>query len=114
MRIYEDKIVAALRELADREYQARVWTGNALPEMSSFVECVETLFDDSGLESALAEGDVFGDPIDAQLRDLSEIVDRIETDEPYAVLAADANFDRATQLAEKILEGLSGREDGRT
>lgn len=110
MRVYEDKIVAALRELADREYQARVWTGRALPEMSSFVECVEALFDDSGLGSALEEGDAFGDSIDAQLRVLSEVVDRIEIDEPYEVLAADAHFDQATQLAVEILEDLSGRE----
>ncbi|MFC7620896.1 hypothetical protein [Microlunatus sp. GCM10028923] len=116
MRIYEEKIVGALRELGDRAYQARVWTGEALPDLSSFVECVETLFDDSGLGSALEAGKVFGDHIDAQLRVLSEVIDRIESDEPYEVLAADANFDRATRLAVTILEALQkpdGGDEGR-
>lgn len=109
MRIYEDKVLESLRDLSDLEYQARVWTGNSLPEMSSFVECIETLFDDSGLGAALDGDGAFGEPVDGQLRALSDHIDRIEADEPYAVLAADPNFDQATRLAAEILKVLSDR-----
>jgi hypothetical protein len=49
-----DHVRAVLDELADDQYQSRVWTGkDPAGEMSSFVECVERLFDDSGLDDAL-------------------------------------------------------------
>ena len=47
-------IIWGLEELADRDFQERVWLGNSENEMSSFTEAVCTTFDDTGLSVALA------------------------------------------------------------
>jgi hypothetical protein len=74
-----ETVCAGLRELADIDFQRRVWTGQGLPhEMSSLAEAVETLFDDSGLEPDLGFGRLaFGDEIDSQLRELGVLLGRI-------------------------------------
>lgn len=47
-RVLQTMIRSALEELADSEYQGRVWTGHESGgEMSFFVESVSRLFDDS-------------------------------------------------------------------
>lgn len=74
MSICLSTILDALTELADRSYQERVWAGLAAAEMSSFEECAERLFDDSGLSIALEQGTVFGVEVDGLLRDLSRNV----------------------------------------
>jgi hypothetical protein len=75
-----DHVREALDELSDHEYQARVWTGRgADDEMSSFVECIARLYDDSGLERALdADEPVFGSPIDDELRRLGDLVRKVD------------------------------------
>jgi hypothetical protein len=69
-----------LWELSDLAFQRRVWMGRGgVGEMSSFVEAVETLFDDSGLGDELERGrPVFGGEADGELRALSSLVDRID------------------------------------
>jgi hypothetical protein len=58
------------------DYQSRIWTGRGgASEMSSFVECVERLYDDSGLELALdAHEPVFGAAIDDEWRKFGNAV----------------------------------------
>lgn len=53
MQVYRDRVIDALNELADRDYQERVWSGLDPRLMSSLTECIEELFDDSGLVKAL-------------------------------------------------------------
>jgi hypothetical protein len=50
--VYVEIVRSALEELSDSDYQHRVWTGGGGNEMSSFEECVERLFGDSGLSVA--------------------------------------------------------------
>lgn len=105
-----DTVRAGLRELADVEFQRRVWTGRGLPhEMSSFVEAVETLFDDSGLEPDLGLGRVvFGSMVDAKLQALGVLLQRIDTDrEPDAIIDDPLMADARRQAA-VILEMLPG------
>jgi hypothetical protein len=109
--ILTDQVRAALNELSDVEYQARVWTGRgAGDEMSSFVECVERLFDDSGLEQALDAGDsVFGSQIDEQLRALGDLLVKIDSAQAPDELIDDPRMrlvrQRAASIAQAIDEG---------
>ena len=66
MTVLTDAVRSALRELSDVEYQRRVWTGrDGDNEMSSFLECVSRLFDDSGLDLALERDQtIYGSEID--------------------------------------------------
>jgi hypothetical protein len=61
----KSKVVACLRELADRSFQERVWLASSGPEISSITEATCGLFDDSGLDIALEKGHtVFTEEID--------------------------------------------------
>ncbi|WP_152364964.1 hypothetical protein [Microlunatus speluncae] len=105
---YTDLVMDALAELADPAYQERVWTGRSPGEMSSFVECLEFLFDDSGLAVALDRGAVFGPEIDAQLRTLAELARQIGRDtEPFERLAADPRFIECRRIAGAVHARLS-------
>jgi hypothetical protein len=75
-----DAVRAGLRELADVDFQRRVWSGRGTShEMSSFEEAVSTLFDDSGLEPDLEQGrTVFDAEVDAELRALGALLQRID------------------------------------
>lgn len=48
-----DLIFEVLRELANADYQAALWTGQVEGEHSSFTEAVCVLFDDAGLARAI-------------------------------------------------------------
>jgi hypothetical protein len=99
-----------LRELADVDFQRRVWTGRGLPdEMSSFVEAVETVFDDSGLEPDLGLGrPVFGPEVDAKLVALGILLQRIAVDRAPDEIIDDPLMADARQQAAAILEVLPG------
>ncbi|MCE5197983.1 MAG: hypothetical protein ABFD54_13790 [Armatimonadota bacterium] len=72
-------VLANLRELADENYQRRVWTSSSGPEMSSFDEDVCGLFDDSGLGDELDKpGPVFSEVIDRHLRVLDARLQSID------------------------------------
>ena len=47
-----------LRLLADQKFQETVWLGLVPGQVSSFVELVCEVFDDTGLGDAMATGDV--------------------------------------------------------
>ncbi len=105
-----DTVRAGLRELADVEFQRRVWTGRGLPhEMSSFVEAVETLFDDSGLEPDLGLGrPVFGSHADTKLLALGVLLQRIAANRAPEEIIDDPLMADARRLAAAILELLPG------
>ena len=109
--IYRNLVENGLAELADPAYQDRVWTGRAPGEMSSFTECIATLFDDSGLGLALDDGGVFGPRIDAQLHSLAALAHAIGTDRPMEQLATDPRFAECRQIAGDVLAGLSAGSD---
>ena len=102
-----DVIVDALRELADAEYQERVWAGHSLTEMSSFDECVERLFEDSGLAIGMAKGPVYGGGPDGLLRELDTLVGSVRADGRVEELLRDPVLVRCRSLAARILDMLT-------
>lgn len=113
-RVLTEHVRSALAELSDLDYQSRVWTGHGgAAEMSSFAECVERLFGDSGLDLALDNGEaVFGSPVDDELRELGDLVMKIETvQDPDALLRHPrmrCARNRAATILREIDEGASG------
>lgn len=106
MTNYRNLIVEALIELADGSYQERIWTGAEPAEMSSFSECIERLFDDSGLTLALSRGNVFGPEVDAQLRTLGELADSVDALQPVGQLLQDPKLAECRRLSREILRRL--------
>lgn len=106
-----EQVRAALDELSDLEYQSRVWTGRgAADEMSSFVECVERLFDDSGLELALEAGEpVFGPTIDEELRELGDLLTKIDGAQNPDDLISDPRMRLARERAAVILRAVDDK-----
>lgn len=107
-KVLVEEVRAALDELSDLEYQSRVWTGRGSEgEMSSFVECVERLYDDSGLELALEAGrSTFGSPIDDELRDLGALVVKIDSDQGPDELISHPKMRLVRDRAAAILRAL--------
>ena len=69
-----EKILDALRELADRDIQRRLWLAES-DEVSSLTEAMSSLFDDSGLARALERDEVvYGVEIDVLLRRLGKVI----------------------------------------
>jgi hypothetical protein len=76
--------------------------------MSSFVECVERLFDDSGLEEALDAGQhVFDSGIDDELRTLSNLVDKIDVSQDPDQLINDSSLQLVRKKASEILRAIN-------
>lgn len=106
MTAHRDVIVEALIELADASYQQRVWAADDPNEMLSFVECIERLFDDSGLAIALSHGSAFGPPVDEQMRALGQLVDSVDAGQPVGQPLQDPAQAECRRLAGAILRGL--------
>jgi hypothetical protein len=65
------RVVEALRDLADPNFQRRAWIEGSPNEISSPSEVYSALFDDSGLRDALSRGElVFSAEIDRRLAEL--------------------------------------------
>lgn len=107
MRIDRSMIVEALTELADPAYQERIWAGQDPLLMSSLTECVEQLFDDSGLALALERGPVFGESVDEKLRALGTRLSSVDGTQPLAVLLRDQGLIVSQGLAADILNDLA-------
>ncbi|MER2510259.1 MAG: hypothetical protein ABTQ27_16100 [Amaricoccus sp.] len=61
-------MIWGLEELSDKELQERLWTGNVDGEMSSFVEAICSIFDDSGLGKVLDSSEI-SDQISSEVRE---------------------------------------------
>lgn len=106
--VAKDQVVSGLRELADIDYQRRVWLGlDPRGEMSSFVEAVETIFDDSGLGPELdAMRPAFGTSIDAQLAALDRVLHLVDARRSVEELIEDPMMGRVREQAAAILRHL--------
>ena len=73
-----DRVVECLNELADEDFQKRVWLASSGPEISSFDEAICRLFDDTGLGRLLEKQSpqVLSSEIDESLRELDKLVIR--------------------------------------
>jgi hypothetical protein len=108
MGMFREKVREALAELADLDYQRRVWTGaDPRGEMASFEECVEALYGDSGLALAFESGGVIFDPsTDDRLRALDGLIGRIATNGTPDALLNDPMMATVRLEAAEILRGL--------
>lgn len=73
-----NQMVDCLLELASTAFQERVWVRGEGPEVSSYVEVVCQLFDDTGLGDILESGlgsDVFGNEAGSELMRLRTLID---------------------------------------
>jgi hypothetical protein len=111
MTVYTGAVRDALVELADAEYQQRVWTGeSAEGEMSSLVENVERLFTDSGLGDALERTHpVYGSQVDDEFRRLDRLVSRIDGARSPDEILRDPLLAEVRQLASEILRAFDQR-----
>jgi len=78
--IYIKNIVGILKELADRDYQKRIWlnTGDGPGMTISFVEAVNMLFDDCVVGDYLREGEILFDrATTAAFHELDRAVDAV-------------------------------------
>lgn len=107
MRVIQDTVVDALRELADEGYQTSLWTASGGPEVSSFAECVCRRFDDSGLGDELESGDVYAPDIDQDLRSLSRDLARIDGRRTPEAILIDPRLAQARSAASAILGRLN-------
>ena len=68
-------VLESLDELTDVEFQTEVWLRGSRPGVvSSPIEAVCGLFDDSGLGDLLEKGSVFAEPADSTLRRLDALI----------------------------------------
>lgn len=107
MLVNRKLLLEALTELVDFPYQERVWAGHDADAMSSFAECIEALFDDSGLATGLSRGVVFGSSVDVQLRLLSTLVETIDAGQSVDDLLRDEVLVVCRHLAGDILRMLT-------
>lgn len=106
-------IESALRELADAEYQQRVWVAGSLTEVSSMNEATAALFNDSGLDEALERNLVtFSPEIDAELRELRGML-RLSLDDQSArgtpAVIVSSDWRDVRHMAAGILGSLTSR-----
>ena len=74
------EVMECLGQLADPNFQERVWVRGEGPEVSSYVEVVCQLFDDTGLGDLLEGGSasaVMGLEVTAELLRLQQLIDAI-------------------------------------
>ena len=81
-KVYKENVISLLPDLANYDYQKRVWaTGNPQSgDMSvDFVEACCQLFDDTGLGDALKAGQVvFDAAADQAIRDLHDATHKVD------------------------------------
>jgi hypothetical protein len=104
----KDLVVKFLSELANYDFQRRVWLASSGPEISSFAEAICGLFDDTGLGDRLEKQThpVFSAEIDESLRELDRLVLRASSSfgsMPPAEVIEHQNMREIRSLAAQIL-----------
>ena len=96
-------IVERLLELSDEQRQRKLWLWSGGGEVSSFVEAVCGLFDDSALGGALDSGGTeFGSLVDSKFLELACLLDRID----YRLSDADIMRDPQMRDVRKVAKDL--------
>jgi hypothetical protein len=100
------KLIWGLEELSDRELQEELWTGKIDGEMSSFVEAISSVFDDSGL-SVLIDSNKSTEEMSSDARtkaiELDRLVKKIPQDaSPLTIIQHPLMHDVRTLAAELI------------
>ena len=106
LNVDRETIISCLKELGDEEFQWRVWIRGEGPEVSSGVECVCRLFDDTTLGDLLdsrKDDVVIASNVDNALRELSELIDKVDMTNEEKLLA-NSRWAEVRKLAHSILD----------
>ena len=109
MKLLITNLKACLEQLADINFQRRVWLAEDGPEISSFDELIMQLFDDTGLSDVIDDPslqDIVGRAAAARLRALDRAVSEIDSDIPPAKFISLPEMARIRELARQALEEL--------
>ena len=109
-KIIYQNIESCLRELSDLEFQKRVWLRGEGPEVSSFVEVVCQLFDDTGIGDELNEktdGFVTSEELDPILRELGALIDSIDYRVPVIEILKHPNWQKVLMLSSHALTKMT-------
>ena len=105
-KIYKSILVQALKELADKDYQERIWLNNGdKPTMTlSFVEAVNNVFDDALVKDALqADHIIFDERVTKALRELHAATDGVDETRPEEEIINDPLMDIVREKAARAL-----------
>jgi len=108
-KVYKENVIKYLPDLADYNYQKRVWaTGKPQPgDMSpTFVEAWCQLFDDTGLSDALNIGQtVFGAAADQAILDLNAALRKVDDkNKPDSMIIDTPAMQNVREKAAKALQ----------
>jgi hypothetical protein len=99
-------LIWSLEELADKELQLRLWTGNAVGEIGSFEEAISGTFDDSGLNRLLDKGVPTGlldDEVYARAVRLAHLTDKVPRLAPVYELIESREMQLVRETAAELL-----------
>ena len=105
------EVIECLGELADPEFQQRVWVRGEGPEVSSYVEVVCRLFDDTALGDVLDGGSapvVLGLEATEELLRLRQLVDAVPSDMDAESLLRLPTWGEIVQTASRARGLLAG------
>ncbi len=105
---WHEAVLVGLRLLSDLELQRSAWLEGegACPDAT---ELVCGLFDDSGLDDLLEDGEVFWPELDHHLRVMSQFSERIGTDRPAGEILDDPLWKTLSTLSTKARSALESR-----
>jgi hypothetical protein len=105
---WHDAVLSGLRLVSDLDLQRSAWLQGqgACPDAT---ELVCGLFDDSGLDELLEDGEVFWPELDHHLRVMSEFAERISTDRAPQEVLDDPLWSTLSTLSSKALVALEQR-----
>ncbi len=107
LKIYKENITKLLEELADKNYQERIWLNTDNPDnlVSSFIEAVNMLFDDSAVSYLLeTEQIIIDQSVTTALAELHDATDAVNEFRPTEDIIADPLMDIVRQKAALALE----------
>ena len=105
---WHDLMLSSLKQLADLELQRGAWIEHR-GRCGDAVELICGLFDDTGLDDLLEQGEVFGVELDHHLRVMSELAGRINTERPPTELLSDPLWTTLAGLSASAVRALEDR-----
>jgi hypothetical protein len=111
--IYWQRVEECLLELSSLDEQHRLWKSSGPPEVSSFVEAVEQLFLDSGLDHPLHAGKTGrGQECEQRLIELEEALMSVNANQTPDALIVSSEMEKVRRIATVALSALQARREG--
>jgi hypothetical protein len=103
MEPWHEMVIQSLEELSDLDFQEKVWVRGEGNMVSSFTEAVNSLYDDSGLNTLMKDGLVFSSKADQALNELHEYLKTFSPGQPAKSLIASDKWHKVIHLANRAL-----------